>query len=70
MLIKTNLGYDYRGVSITRTSAGEFTYGKIFPSNDFLRPLPMKLSECKAEIDDYLDNKGATVERYRVKVGA
>ena len=70
MLIKTDYGYDYRGVSITRTSKGDFTYGKIFPNDDFVRPVPMKLTECKAEIDNYLDNKGATVERYRIKVAA
>jgi hypothetical protein len=66
-LIKTAYGYDYRGVSITRTKKGEFTYDVL--SKFYYRPLPMKLAEVIAEIDAHLD-KGATIERYRIKVGA
>jgi len=66
-IIKTDYGYDYRGVAITRTKTGEFTYGKISEFNYL--PLPMKLAEVMAEIDAHLDN-GGTVERYRIKVGA
>jgi hypothetical protein len=63
-LIKTDYGYDYRGVAITRTKSGEFTYGTI--SKIYYRPMPMKLAEVIAEIDTHLA-KGATVERYRIK---
>jgi hypothetical protein len=63
-LIKTDYGYDYRGVAITRTKSGEFTYGTIAKFN--YRPMPMKLWEIVVEIDKHLAN-GATVERYRVK---
>ncbi len=66
-LIKTAYGYDYRGVSITRTKKCEFTYDQI--SKFYYRPMPMKLAEVVAEIDTHLDN-GAVVERYRIKVGA
>jgi hypothetical protein len=66
-LVKTDYGYDYQGVAITRTKSGQFTYSKV--SNFVYRPMPMKLSEVIAEIDEHLAN-GATVERYRVKVGA
>lgn len=65
-LVKTDYGYDYKGVAITRTKSGQFTYGRV---SDFVyRPLSMKLSEVIAEIDQHLEN-GATVERYRIKVG-
>lgn len=64
-LVKTGYGYDYRGVAITRTSAGEFTFGIISKFNS--RPLSMKLSEARSEIDKYLAN-GATIERYRIKI--
>jgi hypothetical protein len=66
-LIKTNYGYDYRGIAITRTKTGEFTYGQISKFN--YRPMPMKLAEVLAEINAHLDN-GATIERYRIKIGA
>lgn len=66
-LTKTDYGYDYRGVAITRTKSGEFTYSKI--SKFYHRPLPMKLAEVIAEIDMHLDN-GAIIERCRIKVGA
>ena len=66
-LVKTDYGYDYRGVSITRKKSGEFTFDKIWKFNS--RPLPMKLRECVADIDNCLDNLGATVERYKIKVG-
>jgi hypothetical protein len=66
-LIKTAYGYDYRGVAITRTKSGEFTYGKISQFN--YRPASMKLAEVLVEIDEHLA-KGATVERYRIKAVA
>jgi hypothetical protein len=66
-LIKTTYGYDYRGVAITRTKSGEFTYGQI--SQFHYRPMPMKLAEVLAEIDEHL-TKGASVERYRIKASA
>ena len=66
-LIKTDYGYDYRGVAITRTKLGEFTYGTI--SKNYYRPMPMKLAEVIAEIDGHLDN-GATIERYRINPAA
>jgi hypothetical protein len=64
-LVKTEYGYDYRGVSITRTKSGGFTYGKVSRFN--YTPTPMKLAEVIEEIDRHLEN-GATVERYRIKI--
>ena len=63
-LVKTDYGYDYRGVAIIRTKSGEFVYNKV--SRFYSRPLEMKLSEVVAEIDEHLNN-GATVERFRIK---
>ena len=63
-LIKTDYGYDYLGVAITRTKSGEFTYGTISEFNH--RPLAMKLAEVCREIDSHLIN-GATIERMRIK---
>lgn len=68
-LIKTDYGYDYRGVAITRTKSGEFIFRFV---QDFTKEfnyrgtLSMKLSEARAEIDKHLAN-GATVEGYRIK---
>lgn len=66
-MTKTDYGYDYRGVAITRRSGG-FTYGRITEFNH--RTYPKTLKECIGDIDNYLDFVGATVERYRIKVGA
>jgi len=67
-MTKTDYGYDYRGVAITRRKIG-FTYGRITEFNH--RTYPKTLKECISEIDNYLDVLGATVERYRIKkVGA
>lgn len=68
MLIKTDYGYDYRGVSITRGKDGGFTYGRVSKFN--YTTATRLLKECVSEIDAYLDTKGATVERYKIKMGA
>ena len=68
MLVKTDQGYDYRGVSITKCKDGGFTYGRIDKFN--YRTASRLLKECVSEIDNYLDEQGATIERYRIKVGA
>jgi hypothetical protein len=66
-LIKTEYGYDYRGVAITRRKRG-FTFGRISEFN--YNSSVGSLKECCASIDNYLDNLGAKIERYRIKVGA
>ena len=66
-LTKTEYGYDYRGVAITRCKIG-FTYSRITKFNH--RPYAITLKECMSEIDHHLDVAGASVERYRIKVGA
>ena len=66
-LIKTDYGYDYRGVAIIRHKNGEFSFNKITKFNS--KPLPSTLADIQTQIDNLL-NAGATVERYRIKVGA
>jgi len=66
-LIKTDYGYDYRGVAISRRKNG-FSFCRI--ANFNYKSYSQTLTQCVADIDNYLDNLGATVERYRIKLGA
>ena len=68
MLVKTDQGYEYRGVAITKCKPVGFSYGF---TNEFDWKTEIRmLHECVSEIDNYLDEQGATIERYKIKVGA
>jgi len=63
MLEKTAIGYDYRGVSITKAKGG-FTFSYIAKVGHGIT-VPDTLKKVTARIDDLL-SRGATIERFRI----